>query len=418
MAQKQKQEIKYVYVQEFLKNEKGIPSGVRGVTWPTRETVSIVMDNDCEKAQNARRRTFAQWAKGFSYQGTTQKLEPGGMVRLRCTPLDSSKDGDPQYKTDWINVITRNKEQTSEQIKFAWVQGKVRTPIEVREKRNEIRQSSAMVKMAKEYKDEHGSPMPPEIVNREIERRLAEAMRGKDRYHMTYYSYDPNDCIRGHDKQMIREKLLQYFSDGQFEPRYTKDDVEYRPIKPHLIIRGVNEEGQYVGIRAEFMPGDDMRVQRDAEGRVISRECLSPEECADIVIAHLPRGCAAWNILPARVYTHSLEQMKLGSNNEFALRQAYALNADCHIQTEEGAPPLIRAFEMGLKVSAGESRVVTEVLRVYGRPPVDPVLLEKGGLQLELAPAYAAKLENSASGKGQKEFEANDGEDETASPCM
>lgn len=374
--QKQKQVIKYIYVKEFLTNEKGSAIGVKGIAWPDRSPVAVIMDNDCEKAKNARRRTFSEWARGFKYQDRTMKLEPGSMIRLRCTPCEPLADGVQSFKTDWINVITRNGEETRNNIKMGLIQCKIRTPADVKNKRNEIRESAEFKQTVKAYKEKNGRDMPPEMYNREVENRLAEAMRGRDRYQTVYYNYRPDGCMKGSDPTALREELINYFSDSQFNPQYTRDDMPYRPVKPHLIVRGLNEQGQYNGIRAEFMPGHDMRYKRDENGKVIDKACLTAEECAEAVIANLPTGCAGWNILPAYVYTHSLEQMKIGSGNDYSLRQVYALNADCHLPDADGGRPQMRAINMALRVSSGEKCVVTEVMRDFRAQAVDPVLID------------------------------------------
>ena len=403
--------IYYVSVGDLSREENVIRGedsrivGVRGFLWPDRRSVEVTMDNETDKAKNTRRLGFAEYVKGVKFSGKRVRLDKGALLRLRCGEAEPGTDGVVRLKTDWINVEVQNGQEFKEKVKLGLVTVKTRTPPDVQRKREEILQSPGFRAFVSEYREKNGvERMPQEVFNREVEARLSKAMPGRERYITTYFLYDPSGNMVGSDPVALRESLVEYFR--QFRSVENERGEEYRPVKPHLIVRGLNENGEFNGAVAEFMPGHDLRLTRDESGRVTKRECMTAEECADQVIAQLPRA-ASWNILPARAYTHSLLQMKMGEGvNEFSLRQVYGLNRDCYEKGPDGRGRTL-SFPMGLRLNeseeSGEPVVVVNTLRDFADKAVDPVLvdrIERGAVpgerdrvvMLALAPEVAQRL--------------------------
>jgi len=385
--QKRKQEIKYVLVQSFIEDQKGFTIGVKGVTWPTREPIEVVMDNETEKAKNAQRRNFNHYARGFKVKGEMLKIEPGGaLLRLRCVPDPEVKG---RFMADWINVEVKNRQELDDQIRMGLVLCKAFTPSEVRQKRKEICASPEMRDFVAGYRKENGldgASRDPrkerdaqKAFQKEVEARLAEAMPGKARFNTSYYLYEPAASMKGSTPEELRPALVEYFFQPEFQQAFSDSGQPYRPVKPHLIVRCMDENGQFTGRTAEFMPEHSMNFTRDEDGRVIDRACLTAEECADHVVNNLPNGAVSWNILPAKVYTHSLLQMRLGQGNEFHLQTVSSLNEACHEKDQNGERIRSLAIPMALNLNAGDIPVVRGTLRSYDPriEKVNPVAVDR-----------------------------------------
>lgn len=383
--QKAQQVLRHVYVQDFLKDEEGAVTGVKGVTWPDRISVNVVLDYECDKAKNAKRMDFAKLAKGFKVSGHKYQLEKGGILRMRTIPIEEEKEGATlKLKTDWINVVSYNKEQTTQSVRFGLALGKTKTPSAVWQKREEIRKSPSFAKWLRTQEEETGNKVERREYNEELERRLANEMPGQLRYFGEYFVYSPDKIVTNSNPQVLRDALVDYFSDPDFTVRESEGGRQYRPIKPHLIIRGLNDYGEFTKKRLEFMPQDADNLPHDEEGRALpdKKTFKSPEECAEEVMANLPKGCASWSIMPAKVYTHSLLQMEMskpGENNrrnEYAMSKMYELNSDCHQKDENGEVHPV-AFPMGIKLSSDDERpCVVETIRDYRLEAVDPVMIQ------------------------------------------
>lgn len=431
MAQQQeKQQLRHVFVQDFLKNEVDQIIGVRGLTWPDRLSVLVTMDMDCEKAKNEKRPTFAKLAKGFRAGGMKYKLEKGSMLRMRTLADENGpKEKDRiSLKTDWINPVSYNLEQTRDKIKFGLVLGKTRTPSAVWEKREEIRNSAPFRQWIGKMEQGGKRKLSWREINNELEKRLTEAMPGAKRYYATYYQYYPEGVVQSDDINVLRKALEKYFNDPVFDVQESEEGRPYRAIKPHLIVRGLNENGEYIGKRMEFMPADAENLPRDDAGNPIidDKSFKSPNECVEDVLNNLPKDCASWSIIPAKVYTHSLIQMEMGSSprNDYAMKKAYELNADCHVKIPGEDKPKAMAIPMGLRLSSDDDRpCVTETMRDYRLERVDPVLvagIEKAQnpgdfdkiVMLQLSP----EMKQSLAGKEDHKMEAYAGDDEEDGP--
>lgn len=377
------QEQRHVYVQDFIKDEAKQIVGVKGQTWPDRIPVIVTLDMECEKAKNEKRKTFAQFAKGFNASGQKFKLEKGAFLRLRTLPDENGpkEEGYLTLKTDWINPVSYNREQSMDKLHFGLVLGKVRTPSDVWQKREEIRNSDEFRSWVETREQETKRKLPGREYNDEIEKRLAKAMPGKQRYYATYYQYAADKVIEGASKDELRDGLKAYFEDPAFAIQESERGRQYRAVKPHLIIRGLNENGEYNGERVEFMPSDAEILPRDEDNRVIAdaKSFKTPDECVADVLNGLPHNSASWSILPAKVYTHSLIQMEMNgeSKNNRAIKKVYDLNGECHVKDgNDPAAKIAMAIPMGLRMSNdGDRPCVIETVRDYQLEKVDPVLV-------------------------------------------
>ena len=374
---------KYVFVSGFEYGPDGKAVGIKGYVWPDKKPVSVELDMDCEKAKSNRRRSFAEWEKGFRTQYGPKKLEVGAMLRLRLYPTEN----EGRLKTDWINVISHDREETDRQLRFGYVVGKVRTPRDVYEKRQELcRDPKVRARISLEYERAHpGKKLSEMDYQAGIERILSDELSGKPRYYMSYYFYDPKRIMVAKNREELGASLLKYFGNPEFTPIESTSGNPYRPVKPYLCIRFLDSEGRYTGKHMEFSRGDDCEVTGEGEDRKV--RFLTPEECVETVLHALPDGSFNVSVLPGQIYTHSIERMLMGQNkdNDHAIRQAYRLNNDSHVESADGDGARYQAFNMGLKVSAGGTCVVTEMVRDYAIPGVDPVLINGMNRVLEVA---------------------------------
>lgn len=432
--EKEKQQLRHVFVQDFIKNDADQIIGVRGLTWPERLPVLVTMDMDCEKAKNEKRPTFAKLAKGFRAGGMKYKLEKGSILRMRTLQDENGpKEKDRiTLKTDWINPVSYNVEQTRDKIMFGLVLGKTRTPSAVWEKREEIRNSPSFRQWIGMKENTGKRKLTIREINNELEKRLMEAMPGAKRYYTSYYLYDPKKVVQSNDLNVLRKALEEYFNDPAFEVQESEEGRPYRAIKPHLIVRGLNEKGEYIGKRMEFMPSDAENLPRDAEDKPVyeDKTFKSPDECISDVLNNLPQECASWSIIQAKVFTHSLIQMEMGSSprNDYAMKKAYELNADCHVKMPGEDKPKAMAIPMGLRLSSDDDKpCVTETIRDYRLERVDPVLVagiekaENPGefdriIMLPLSPEMKKSLVNREDHK-MDAYAGDEDENEGLSPC-
>ena len=375
--------VKFIWMKDYILDEKGQAVGANGYTWPDKQPVRVLLDMECEKAHSPRRKTFQDLREGYRMGRDKFQLDNGAILRLRLFPTDTSGE----YKTDWINVITHNGEETEAQMRFGYVLGKLRTPKAVIQKRQELeRDPQVKERIQKEFHERFPDKTMTENDYYEgLERVLAEKMHGVPRFHMAYYYYDPKGIVETDNREELKSFLQKYFSNPSFKPILSTQKNYYRPVEPYLCIRFLNDNGRYTGKHLEFSRSDHS-VTEEKDGKYITT-FLTPEECVDSIMREIPDDMGRVSVLPGEIFIHSkiALAMDMGKDNEFAIKQAQRLNDDCNVPASQGMPEQFRAFKMGLELTQSESLVVTETLRDFSLPGVDPILINGDGVMLERA---------------------------------
>ncbi len=382
--QKKNFAVKFVWMKDYILDENGRAVGCSGYTWPDKQPVRALLDMECPKAHSPRRKTFQELREGYRMGRDKFTLDNGAILRLRLFPTETSGE----YKTDWVNVITHNKEETEAQMRFGYVLGKLRTPKAVKQTRQELeRDPEVRERIQREFHERFPDKTMTENDYYEgLERVLAEKMHGEPRFHMAYYFYDPKRIVETDNREMLRSFLQEYFSNPVFTPILSTQKNYYRPVEPYLCIRFLDDNGRYTGKHLEFSR-DDHQVREEKEGKYTTTY-LTPEECVDAIMKEIPNDMGRISVLPGEIYTHSkiaLTMDKDKKDNEFAIKHAQRLNDDCNVPASKGAPEQFRAFKMGLELTQSESLVVTETLRDFSLPGVDPILINGDGVMLERA---------------------------------
>ena len=361
MREKRPYSVGYVTLLGYRDEEKSC--GITGTLWPTKRRVQITLDTEIEKSD---RPTFASLRSG---EESGRVLEKGGILRMRLFP--NGVQGN--YTTDWPNVLTWNEAESAEKMRFGQGCVKTSTPRCVVLKRNWLISNPkglALVDVACR-KD---SSLTPQMA---LEKVLQEQMVGEVRYTPFISLYSPEDCLKGNagtPPSQVKEALSAYFSDPVFRPREKEDSLPFRPVKPHLLIRSLDNEGQLLSYQT-FNPGD---AEYLTKGRRVKKIFLDPEACAEKVIEQLS-PCEQWDILPCRIYTYSTEQMRMGT-----LRSAYSIQKIAVLQkasirwSEQGfLHPVVRPI--GIHLAQGDSLVAVETLYAERFPGIDPILLTENG---------------------------------------
>ncbi|MCR4666950.1 MAG: hypothetical protein K5657_06615 [Desulfovibrio sp.] len=362
-----------VTVRDFIFDEKGCAVGIRGETWPEGRLITVTLDMNTEKAANPRRPGFEDLRFNELKQRRDplrHRLLPGGLLRLRLFAAKGERDA---YTTDWPNVISWNGEEGRKRLRFGHGLVNVFTPGNVREKIEWLRLEKEGREALRRYQDAYGE----ENAAKAIEAILQRDLPSEERYRVMYSLYDPRKRIVGERGSLdgTRDGLRAYFSSEEFAPFTEYEGAGYRPVKPHLLLRVLNEDGSVSRVHS-FYPGDAENVERDEKGSVLSRSFLSPDACAEKVETMLS-DAERWDILPCKIYTGSMENMKLGEEqNVFRIGQIRQMSRMSVCRSGEGRLiPQVRP--MGIKLAARGSFVAVESFFGSGAAE-NPALLSDG----------------------------------------
>ncbi|MBO4368585.1 MAG: hypothetical protein J5803_00575 [Desulfovibrio sp.] len=373
----------YVTVQNFLCDAEGVCYGILAKRWPNNETITVVMDMETKKSSNPRRPSFEDLR--FNQQKQRRdplhhKLLPGGMLRLRL--FDTSVSPDTK-STDWPNVLAWSEEEASRRMRFGRGFVKLFTPYEVKAKKKWFETDHKGIALLDRFQKEHKELSREEA----LESLLWESMPGCERYRAHYYLYDPEKSIRGcsGNEAVVRTALLQFFSEEEFAP-YILDDAGYRPVKPHLLVRLLDDAGNLLSVK-QFLPGDAEVCEKDSAGKLLHKRFLEPYACVEKVCALLGNA-KAWDILPAHIYPGSMEKMKMGEEqNRYAIAQARSMSL-CGLSKKEDGRYQHLVRTMGLALASGGSCVVINSFFDRDSHPCDPALLQSTGAQYDEPTAH------------------------------
>lgn len=204
--------------------------GVVGTIYPSRESVEVRMDMNCEKASNEKRRDFNAYAKGFKFSKDFIQMELGAILRLPCI-----RTGEGTADAEWINLVTRNAIDTQKRFRAGFAAVELYTPEDLKEKRKEI------------YRELRGK-VAADRLNYEVDERMLEVSPKKPRYYGGVKFYDHKKPITG-DLDGVSEAVGKYFALPRFE-KYTDPATqkEFEREQPGMWVRALNDKGEVLAV--------------------------------------------------------------------------------------------------------------------------------------------------------------------------
>jgi hypothetical protein len=371
---------KVLCVTDFITDSDDKAIGVKGLSYPDRKNIEVLLDNDCPQAANPKRKTFEDCRNGYTAIGQKRKMEIGAILRLNCTP-DSGTD---KYKTTWINMLAGNEELAKSTMRFGFM------AVEL------FPASEEIAEKFKEFKKQLQNEKPG-IRGYEIENAFLEEIKGQQRYH--------GHCLQYHDQNIftadangLRAKLVEYYASPKFASATTEAGKEYEPINPGLIIRAINSDGHVVS------------AVDITSAKLFHAEAKTPEARADFAADSAQKmfgdDIVSFNILPYD--KTSISQIALTVEDATILNikaLTRARNASFEIVEGTGGNDYENRANQAAVRTAGNGMVV-EVVIPDGAARVDVALLDKDGSLM----VDASKVE--------KQIEEQAADEESASPGM
>ena len=213
----------------FIKEDDKVV-GVVGTIYPSRESLEVRMDMNCEKASNPKRRDFNAYAQGFKFGKDFIQMEEGAILRLPCV-----RTGEGTADAQWINLITRNAMDTQSRFRAGFTAVELYTPDNIKEKRKEI------------YRELQGQ-VAAERLDYEVDERMLEVCHGQQRYHGGVKFYDHKKPITG-DLDGVSKAVDKYFALPRFE-KYTDPATqkEFEREQPGMWVRALNDKGEVLAV--------------------------------------------------------------------------------------------------------------------------------------------------------------------------
>lgn len=351
---------KIVSVSDFIQDESGKAVGIKGVSFPDKTDVEIMLSTSGANADNAKRRDFEAYRKGFKApNGSRVAIEPGAVLRLNC-----KETGENSFETEWINVLAGNRESAKQALRFGYCAVELYTPEPIKETYREV---------ATTLKAEN-----PDVSKYDIENALLEKIKGERRYNGNVLLYHPAQIMEA-DVASLKETLVGYYGSEKFAKVTSENsDKAYEPVSPGVIVRALNADGEAL-------------AAMDVTGAMLYKaKAVSPEERAEYA-ASLPAqmgldDAASYSLLPydrVRISEFSLtvEDKTVAGIKSFARAQSMSFEKITDESGETGYEN--RAMQAAVK-SAGNG-MISELAIPAGAEIVDVALLAKDGTKMKEA---------------------------------
>lgn len=339
--------------------------GVVGTIYPSREPLEVRMDMNCEKANNPKRRDFNAYAQGFKFGKDFIQMEPGAMLRLPCI-----RTGEGTANAQWINLVTRSKEDTRKRFRAGFTAVELYTPENLKEKRKEI------------YRELQGQ-VARERLNYEVDERMLEVSPNQPRYHGGVKFYDHKKPITG-GLEGVSEAVGEYFAHPRFEkfmdPASKK---EFEREQPGMWVRALNDKGEVLAV-LDISPRE--LYKNNAES-VQERTALANERIGQLA-EEFPD--ATFNILTySKIAISGISLTPADSLYELKMfRRAQNMS---YKETEEDGEKYFedRAMEAGCLFA--ENGMVSSCIVPTGAKNVDVSILNEFGEEMPIAGAPKAQ---------------------------
>ena len=365
----------YVMFKAFLSDGEKI-WGITGLRWPDGEEIQVRYEEH-DRAQAGP--SFETLCRP-DYQGRT--LDCGAMLRMPLCVDPYSPGG---FTTDCPHVLTYDQSESERLMRFGHGHVRVFTPKEVSSKRHWLEASPK----GREIVEANLAKAPGLSREAMLEELLAAELPGRERYRALCYLFNADASMRAspREQDVIRDNLLTFYQLPEMSPVFGPGSPGYRPVKPYLLVRCLDDENR-VRSSFAFKPSDTEKVRRDAAGRILEKQFLTPEECVEKVMPSILR-LARFDVLPCMVYPFSMEQMRMGEDKSaHVIRKVARMNrASHHIDDKGGYHPLVR--EMGIKLAPGGSFVIVESLFDQKLPACEPELLTRDNACYQRSPAQS-----------------------------
>ena len=380
MQEKRPLKTAYVMLRAFLCDRDTLAWGITGLRWPDGEEIQVRFEEDqARKGQPSFEslRTPDQQGRALTY---------GAQLRM---PLYADRLYSGGFTTDSFQVLTYDQSESQSLMRFGHGHVRVFTPQDVSSKRHWLETSPQGRKLVE------AQLARTHAVSRDavLEELLAQALPGRERYRALCYLFNVDASMRvsPRHEDIIRDNLLTFFQQPELSPVFGRASPGYRPVKPYLLIRCLDADNRVYSSFA-FKPSDTESVRRDAAGRIVEKEFLTPEACVEKLMPSLLR-IPYCDVLPCMVYPFSMQQMRMGEGNSGQIiRKVAKMNRESrHIDDKGVYHPLAR--EMGIKLAPGGSSVIVESLFDQTLPACEPELLTRDNERYQRSPKPAAQEE-------------------------
>lgn len=351
---------KIVSVSDFIQDESGKAVGIRGVSFPDKTEVEIILSTSGANAENAKRRDFEAYRKGFKApNGSRVAIEPGAVLRLNC-----KETGENSFETEWINVLAGNRESSKQALRFGYCAVELYTPEPVKEIYREV---AATLKAE-----------TPDVSKYDIENALLEKIKGERRYNGNVLLYHPGQIMEA-EAASLCETLAGYYGSGKFAKVTSENsDKTYEPVSPGVVIRALNADGEVL-------------AAMDVTGAMLYKaKAETPTERAAYAASLTDQlgfgDAASYSLLPydkIRISEYSLtvEDNTITGIKSFARAQSMSFEKVTDESGETGYEN--RAMQAVVK-SAGNG-MISELALPDGARSVDIALLAKDGSEMKEA---------------------------------
>lgn len=359
---------KLLHIKQFVM-EDGKAVGIIGQAYPSREQIEVRMDMECEKAKNTGRKDFEALRSGFRLPNReVMKIEPGAVLRLPCHVT-----GEGQAVTEWINVLTRNADETKDKLRFGFASVELYTPKALRQKRDEIR---------KELK----GAVSDEDLEFKVDARMLEVCQNQQRYDGAVRLYEHAAPIKG-DFAQAMEGVADYYAKECFKP--VTDELtqkQYERAQPGIFIRALDPDGGVVAA-LDVSPAELYRAQAAS---VEERTAVVEEKIASILEVFPD---AQLNLLPYSRISISKFPLTVTDNNYDLKAFRRAQNMSCEYKVDPEGERYIEARAMEAVVEFSNNGMVSSFSVPEGAKNVDVARLDEKGGEMPVAGMESATEE-------------------------
>ena len=352
-----------VRLESFLTEDSGRVVGIVGALYPSREKIEVRMDMSCDKASNDKRRDFNQYAQGFRFGKDFIKMDTGAILRLPCI-----RTGAGEAEAQWINLITRNTEDTQSRFRAGFASVELYTPEPLKQTRREI---------YKELKD----TVPENRLQHEIDERMLETclLSKQQRYHGAVKFYDNKKPILG-AQATINTALEVFYAQDRFKAVTDPGTQKvYEREQPGVWIRALNASGEVLAA-LEVTPTDLFKGKAEEPQE---RADMAKGKLAQLVQEFPDAQYSMMTYSKIAVSHHSLTVTDPAAYEVKAFRRAQSMSIKEKVEDDGEKYFEARAMEAGCLFA--ENGMVSSFIVPTGAKNVDVAILNARGEEMPVA---------------------------------